>query len=43
MQEQEQIHNSKVEVYEKKITFLTEEVRKMKELLKTEDKRSPER
>lgn len=43
LKEQESNHNVKVEVYEKKIATLTEEVRKMKELVKLEQRRSPEK
>lgn len=43
MQDQEHHHNTKVEVYERKIADLTEEVRKMKELVKGEQNKSPEK
>lgn len=43
LQEQESDHHVKVEVYEKKIATLTDEVREMKDLIKAEQKRSPER
>lgn len=43
LKEQESNHNARVEVYERKITALTEEVRQMKEILKVDQKRSPEK
>lgn len=42
MHEQEVSHNNRVEYYEKKIVTLTEEVRRMKDVVKTEGTRSPD-